>query len=160
MNLRLTFLAVALVFAASTGIAGAQNDSMTPSAGPAGSMINDVYPLYANLTWTAEQPKTMTLGTLTLTGIQAVSQPVANVTDLAAIFKPFEAYYANKLQAAGWSVNTSLAAAGPGAATTVYTKGQSYAVVGYSTNFKGGGANAPAQCPCDITLSVFTTTAP
>ena len=116
------------------------------------SLTEDVYPLYTNLVWGTPSPTT----TLSFGGYEAVSQPIKNISNLSAVFMPFEAYYKQKLEALGWSVDTSLAADGPGSSVTVYQKSGAYVVLSYNTVFNGGSANGPATCPCDVSFSVFT----
>ena len=114
----------------------------------------DVYPLYSGASWGAEQPKT----DMGITGYEVRATPVENISNIAAVSQPFEKYYADKLKAAGWTEDLSMAAGGPGASVTAYKKGNQYIVVSFSTAFHGGGANEPVQCPCDTTLSIFSGT--
>lgn len=114
----------------------------------------DAYPLYSGLSWGAEQSAVIEK----LSGYEAISAPITNITDLSAVSAPFDAYYKNKLEAAGWTVDNALAAGGPGASITAYKKGSEYIVVSYTTKFNGGGPDEPEQCPCDISFSVFSGT--
>jgi hypothetical protein len=115
----------------------------------------DVYPLYAGIAWGEEVATTTDFG---LAGYRVMSVPVRGITDLAAVSTPFEKYYAAKLAPLGWRKNIQMEAGGPGASIMGYQKGSDYIVVSYSSVFHAGGANEPEQCPCDITLSVFSGT--
>lgn len=110
------------------------------------------YPLYDGVTW-GEGHADIQEG---LTGFSITSLQSATTSDIAAITKPFEDYYQNKLTNDGWSVDTALAAGGAGSSLTAYHKGSVYLVIGYSTKFFGGGVNEPVQCPCRVTLGIFS----
>jgi hypothetical protein len=116
-------------------------------------LSSDVYPLYTGVTWGGEQQGSLE----SLSGYGVNSVPVTNVTDLATVFTPFDRYYANKLLGAGWTIDNSRAADGPGSSITAYQKGGKYIFVSHNAVFKGTLPNQPVQCPCDVTLSVFTT---
>ena len=88
--------------------------------------------------------------------MEVVANSVNNVTDLGTVFAPFEAYYRAKLMSLGWSEDISLAAGGPGSGLTVYRKGSAFVAVQYQTAFSQGGISTPEQCPCSITLSLFS----
>lgn len=121
-----------------------------------GALMSDVLPLYSGATWGSPKTYTLDLGTESLSGYRALSQTVRDVSDLTPIFLPFEQYYSQKLTDAGWKADFSLAAGGPGSEQAVYRKGNAFAVIAYTTQFKGNRVNEPVKCPCDITLSVFT----
>ena len=120
----------------------------------------EIYPLYSGISW---GPEMLATDTMPINGIQTVfagygitSQTVKNITNIAAVTMPFEKYYRNKLKAAGWAIDNNLLASGPGSDIVVYTKGDDYIVISFSTVFHAGGTNEPVQCPCDTTLSIFT----
>jgi hypothetical protein len=124
---------------------------------------SDIYPLPSGITWNAAQSATIAPGdanvSSTLAGIKITSQPITNITDLAAPSTPFENYYKKKLVAAGWIVDNALAAGGPGADITGYKKGDNYIILEYTSVFKNdGGGNSPETCPCDLTFSIFAGT--
>ncbi len=123
-----------------------------------------VYPLYSGVSWGAEETATDTIplaGTqATLTGYRITSKAIQNITNIAAVSTPFETYYRQKLQAAGWTINKMLEAGGPGSSISGYTKGSDYLIISYATVFHAGGVNEPVQCPCDTTLSIFYGTRP
>ncbi len=123
----------------------------------------DIYPLPSGITWNAAQAATVLPGDenvpAPLAGIKIVSQPITNVTDLAALSTPFENYYKAKLTAAGWTVDNAIAAGGPGADIVGYKKGNDYIILEYTSVFKNnGGGNSPESCPCDLTFSIFAGT--
>jgi len=118
-----------------------------------------LYPLYSGIAWGEETQATDTVslgGTqVTLTGHRITSETVKNITNIAAVTTPFETYYRQKLQAAGWTRDIQLEAGGPGSSIDGYTKGGNYIIISYATVFHAGGTNEPVQCPCDTTLSIF-----
>jgi hypothetical protein len=123
----------------------------------------DIYPLPSGITWNAAQAATVLPGDenvpAPLAGIKITSQPITNITDLAAPSAPFENYYKTKLAAAGWTVDNAMAAGGPGADIIGYKKGSDYIILEYTSVFKNdGGGNSPETCPCDLTFSIFAGT--
>ena len=146
--------------------------SAAPSVGKTAYFVTDgtslyeapiaaAYPLYAGsgsavsrISWDTTMPVFATT-TPSLIGVELVSQPITNLTDLATPSTPFMDYYRRTLAAAGWTVDNMLAAGGPGAEITGYTKGSDYFIVSYASDFKVKSANAPEQCPCDLTFSLF-----
>lgn len=126
--------------------------------------IADAYPLYsgsglgsssaAGISWATPAPVFATT-TPSLIGVELVSRPIMNITDLATPTAPFMTYYRRMLTAAGWKVDNLLAAGGPGAEVAGYTKGAEYILIEYSSDFKVRPANAPEQCPCDLTMEIF-----
>jgi len=63
-----------------------------------------------------------------------------------------------KLTAAGWVRDMSREAGGPGAEVSVYTKGEQFIVVMFQSLFKVKHADAPSECPCDVTFSLMSGT--
>jgi hypothetical protein len=116
------------------------------------TLTADVYPLYSGLAW-QDAAEGISFG---MTGDSIQSFPVSNVTDIAAITRPFEAYYADKLRAAGWSIDNSKAAGGPGSAVTAYKRGSAYIIVQYTSDFSVKNIREPEQCPCTVQFSVFS----
>jgi hypothetical protein len=121
--------------------------------------INEVYPLSPGANWGEKKMTTIMPGeeniTKPLIGITIESQPIINTTNITATSLPFETYYEKKLAAAGWVVDNTLAAGGPGAEIVGYKKGTDYIILRYTSVFKNKGNNSPETCPCDITLSLF-----
>ena len=122
-----------------------------PSA-PAATLLSDAYPLYAGATW--GQPSASTLEGMT--GAMASSEKIGGITDIASITTPFDAYYASKLSALGWSPDLSLDAGGPGSAETGYKKGMARIVFGYATDFLGTKPGQPVSCPCSLAFTVWS----
>ncbi len=119
---------------------------------PVQHLAPDAYPLYSGATWGPEEGTTF--GDFVGYGIS--SAPVTNITDIASTSMPFEQYYAQKLSAAGWGVDNALAAGGPGSEIVGYRKGADVLIVSFGSVFKAGGVNEPEQCPCDVTMHVFS----
>jgi hypothetical protein len=147
--------------------------STSPSVGiskyliVAGTVLHDtptdIYPLPSGITWNAAQSATVLPGDenvpTPLAGVKIISQPIKNITDLAAPSTPFEDYYKKKLIAAGWTVDNAMAAGGPGVEIDGYKKGSNYIILEYTSVFKNnGGGNSPETCPCDMTFSIFAGT--
>ncbi len=138
-----------IVFLVALTLLGLKNKAVAPVLG---NLPADVYPLYSGATWSEVQPKTFEK----LTGYEITAIAAKDTTNIAEATYPFEKYYAEKLTAEGWAIDNSLAAGGPGASITAYVKSGNYIIVSFSTDFKGGGENEPVQCPCDVSLSVFS----
>ena len=119
---------------------------------PLGNLSADIYPLYSGATWSEVQPKTFEK----MTGFEVTAVAAKDTTNITEATSPFEKYYAEKLTAEGWTVDNSLAAGGPGASITAYAKDGNYIIISFSTDFKAGGENEPVQCPCDVSLSIFS----
>ncbi len=116
------------------------------------ALTRDVYPLYQQLQWSSPQ-KADVMG---MQGTKVESDPIVNITDLASVTRPFTQYYEQKLEANDWVVDSSLAAGGPGAEQIGYTKGNDYVILGYQSVFHVRPVDAPVQCPCDITFSIWS----
>ncbi|MBU6323417.1 MAG: hypothetical protein KGI41_03465 [Patescibacteria group bacterium] len=157
-------VAACLILLVAAGIAGSlffasrlSPRSAPEAAQPApGPLTADAYPLYPSALWGAAEAASFSAGASSFSGYEAAAEPKKDVTDLAALFAPFERYYQQKLEAAGWTEDINLAANGPGSGITAYRKGGAVLIVGYESVFKAGGKNAPAECPCDLTLYVFS----
>lgn len=115
-------------------------------------LASDLLPLYASVSWGA--PRAATMGDLS--GTRATSSPIMDITNIAAATKPFETYYRDKLVAAGWKVDISREAGGPGALVEAYQKGSAHILYGFTTVFKGTKPGEPVQCPCDTSFFVFS----
>lgn len=114
----------------------------------------DVLPLYGGVTWGNEESSVYN----TMPGVQVVSDTLLNITNIAEVTTPFEGYYRELLLSRGWSEDIMLAAGGPGSAVTAYTKNGQYIIVSYQSDFGVLSEYQPAQCPCAVQFSVFTTT--
>ena len=125
------------------------------TATPSATLNADVYPLYSGATWgQAEATTSPDYGQV----VEVQSVPVTNTSDISAVSTPFTKYYDDKLTAAGWTPDVSREAGGPGAEISVYTKGDQFIVVMFSSLFHVMPADAPEQCPCDVTLSLMSGT--
>jgi len=119
---------------------------------PSPLVTADVYPLYADLSWQGERVDTYA----DMEGYSVTSAPLTDITDINAVTQPFEDYYADLLTNKGWVEDITLAAGGPGAAVTAYKKGREYIVLQYQSEFGVQNASAPAECPCEVTFSIFS----
>lgn len=111
-----------------------------------------LYPQDMSVTW---GPITATTA-MGMAGSVATAVLATDTDNIAAASRPLMDYYARFLTSDGWTVDNSKAAGGPGAEIVAYQKGNEYVIVSLKTVFKGGGENEPVQCPCDVSLSVFS----
>lgn len=136
-------------------LAGAAYAYMVWGPKPVAVMLDPVlYPLYPSVQWGSAHTATTTDGA----GVGIESVPIKDTNDIAAVTAPFTKYYDDKLAQAGWTRDMSREAGGPGAEVSYYTKGQQFAIVSFHSDFKVRPADAPAQCPCDVTLSLMSGT--
>lgn len=120
------------------------------------TLLKDVYPLYGSALWSAPVAETVVIGTTTLSGASVASAPSASTTDPGNIFTSFEQYYAQKLRAAGWAVDNSLAAGGHVGGQTGYRRGDSVILTRFHIDYYMTPVNAPSECPCSVVLSLFS----
>lgn len=120
------------------------------------ALAEDLYPLYSSAQWSAAAPETRGLPLSTVAGVGIHSVPVTNTMNPASVFSPFLAYYREKLLAAGWSVDNMLEAGGPMGGQTAYRKDGTLILVTFDVAFHVRSANAPSECPCDVSLSLFS----
>jgi hypothetical protein len=121
------------------------------------SLSADLAPLYAKAAWGEPKADSVGIGTTTLSGTSVKALAATSTMNIAAATTPFEQYYEKKLTGLGWKVDNMLAASGPGANMTGYRKGSALIIVSFSSIFHNRQENAPVQCPCDVTLSLFST---
>lgn len=117
----------------------------------------DLYPLYGGVEWDVPEAETVTVGAAAYEGASVSSFAIPAGMDPASIFMPFERYYENKLQASGWTVANDLAAGGHVGGQTGYRKGESIMLTRFHIEYHTAPADAPSECPCDVTLSLFST---
>ena len=122
------------------------------SDGQVQELVADAYPLYAGVSWGTEHAAENG----DLVGWEVTAPAATDTDNIASATQPFETYYQEKLIAAGWRVDNTRAAGGPGASVTAYEKDGQYLVISFQTDFKGTVPDAPVQCPCDVTLSLFS----
>lgn len=119
-------------------------------------LASDLYPLYAGASWGAPYAETLELSTTTVSGVGIKSVSVNGTMDPGSVFSPFEKYYKNKLESAGWKNDTYLEAGGPMGEQTGYRKESKLIIVRDSTVFHVVTDTAPSECPCDVTLALFS----
>jgi hypothetical protein len=107
----------------------------------------DTYPLHAGAEWGEVQKLE---GGLT----RVASKPIVDTTNIAGVAMPFTEYYHQKLTASGWEQDLMREASGPGANMSYYAKDDHFIVISFESEFKVKHADAPSECPCDVTLSV------
>lgn len=118
----------------------------------------DVLPLYDGVQWNKSEVEEFVLGTTTYSGTSVTSAPVTATMNPSAVFTPFENYYEQKLRALGYAVDNLLAAGGHTGGQTAYRKGSSLVLTRFSIVYRTVPANAPSECPCDVTVSLFSST--
>lgn len=130
----------------------------TPANAPTAAYLSqDLYPLYDKVSWNAPVTESIFIGTSTYTGASVTSSVVENTMDPGSVFTPFEQYYDKKLKALGWSVANDLAAGGHVGGQTGYRKGESVILTGFRINYRIVSTSSPSECPCDVSLSLFST---
>lgn len=125
-----------------------------PAAQPA--LSGDVYPLYSGVDWNTPATETFSIGSTTYSGTSVTSKSVTNTMNPASIFTPFDTYYNQKLKALGYTVDNMLAAGGHVGGQSAYRKGNELILTRFSIVYHTVPANAPSECPCDVTLSLFS----
>ena len=153
MNKTLLYFIVVLVLVLSGSywLVGQGGSADAPKA----ELNADIYPLYTGVTWGAAVATTSPdYGQVTV----VKSTAATDTTNIAAVSTPFTKYYEEKLTAAGWVRDMSREAGGPGAEVSVYTKGEQFIVVMFQSLFKVKHADAPSECPCDVTFSLMSGT--
>jgi hypothetical protein len=121
------------------------------------SLSQDLYPLYDTVGWNAALPESVPIGTTTYLGASITSSPVTDTMNPGAVFTPFETYYDKKLKSLGWSVANDLAAGGHVGGQTGYRKGDQVILTRFQIEYHTKPDNAPSECPCDVSLSLFST---
>jgi hypothetical protein len=119
----------------------------------------DLYPLYVGVLWNTALTRTIIVGNTSAQGGLLESVPSTNSTntmDPASIFMPFETYYASTLKNKGWKVDTSLEAGGSVGGQTAYRKDDHLILVQFHVAYQKDVPNAPSECPCTVTLSLFS----
>ncbi|MDD3531047.1 MAG: MliC family protein [Candidatus Pacebacteria bacterium] len=134
---------------------------MLPGARPALApqsprIAQDLYPLYDQIAWGASAPESFVIGTTTYAGVSITSDTIGTTMDPGNIFTPFEQYYDQKLKGLGWQVANELAAGGHVGGQTGYRKGNSIILTRFKIDYTVVPKNAPSECPCNVTLSLFS----
>ena len=112
----------------------------------------DLYPLYTAAVWGPVKTSTVEGAA----GAEVQSQPVENITNIAASSTPFTDYYRTKLTQEGWTQDMNREAGGPGAELSLYTKGNEFIIVSFSSVFHNKPKNAPETCPCDLQFTLIS----
>jgi hypothetical protein len=76
--------------------------------------------------------------------------------DPGSAITPFEEYYQLKLSALGWTEANDLAAGGHVGGQTGYRKDGAVILIRFHIDYENQPANAPSECPCMVTLSLFS----
>lgn len=116
----------------------------------------DLYPLYTGASWNKAAAETFTIGTTTYAGASAASASLYAGMNPGGVFTPFEQYYAKLLAERGWHVANDLAAGGHTGGQTGYRNGPGVILVGFHIDYQNVPENAPSECPCTVTLSLFS----
>jgi hypothetical protein len=117
----------------------------------------DLYPLYTGASWNRSVVESVTIGTTTYLGASITSAPIDAGMDPGKVFTAFEQYYQNLMKAHGWHVSNALAAGGHVGGQTGYQNGPGTILVRFHVDYQIKPENAPSECPCDVTLSLFST---
>jgi len=117
----------------------------------------DLYPLYGGASWGASEVEEATIGTTTYRGASMSSATIDAGTDPGAAFTPFTGYYDKLLKERGWHIANDLAAGGHTGGQVGYRNGPGTILVGFHIDYQSRPANAPSECPCSVTLSLFST---
>lgn len=117
----------------------------------------ELSPLYSSADWNQPEVESFIIGTTTYSGVSVFSYPISADMDPGSKFTPFEQYYDKKLKALGWKVANDLAAGGHVGGQTGYRKDGNILLVRFQIDYHNKPKDAPSECPCDVTLSVFST---
>ena len=121
-----------------------------------GKLVSDVYPMYGDISWEAEEKVVKELQDQKFSGYEKKSKKIEGVSNLAEVFGPFQQYYSDKLITSGWVQNINYSADGPGSSLWVYEKEGKYIIFSYHSTAVNKALNAPMSCPCDMEFSIFT----
>ena len=116
----------------------------------------DLYPLFTGASWNSSQVEDVTMGATTYAGASMTSAPIDAGMDPGAAFTPFTEYYDHLLKSRGWHVANDLAAGGHVGGQTGYRNGPGTILVRFHIDYESKPANAPSECPCTVTLSLFS----
>lgn len=115
-----------------------------------------LYPLYINVEWQDAQTENFVIGTTTYSGTSIASVPVLNTMDPGSIFTPFQNYYNQKLKTLDWKTANDLEAGGHTGGQSSYHKNGETILTRFHIDYHAQPENAPSECPCDVTLSLFS----
>ena len=120
------------------------------------TLSQDLYPLYSGASWGAPAAESFVIGTTTYSGASVASAATTGTMNPGSVFTPFQNYYDQKLKALGWKVANDLAAGGHVGGQTGYRKDGAVILTRFNIVYHTTPANAPSECPCDVTLSLFS----
>jgi hypothetical protein len=132
---------------------------------PSLDLVSSLSALYPNIVWNVPVQKnyegylaydnaaqSYSGEKLTLHGYEITSPP------LDENFQDFSSFFKQQLETTGWVADIHNQAGGAGSSMEPYVKGNMYVIVKYDTDFLGTQPNAPVQCPCTYTYSIFVGT--
>jgi hypothetical protein len=134
----------------------AGSDADSAQQAPEARLAIDLYPLYASAGWNKAVAASVSVGTTTLAGAQATSAPLDAGMDPGKVFTAFTDYYDQLLTSRGWQVADDLAAGGHMGGQAGYKNGPGTILVGFHIDYETTPENAPSECPCKVTLSLFS----
>jgi hypothetical protein len=120
------------------------------------ALNKDLYPLYSNANWEVPKAEIVTISTSTYSGVSVSSLSIMPTMDPGSVFTPFERYYDNHLKTLGWKVDNYLAAGGHVGGQTGYRKADELILVRFFIQYLKVSSTSPSECPCDVTLSLFS----
>lgn len=157
-NILIVYIVLLIVLAAGGWYWWAARPAVQPVAeNPTPVLSADLYPLWNNVNWNAPAAEEVIIGTTTYSGASISSALVQAGMDPASVFTPFERYYDKKLKALGWTVANDLAAGGHVGGQTGYRKDGAVILTRFHVDYHIVPGNAPSECPCDVTVSLFST---
>ena len=116
----------------------------------------DLYPLYTDASWNKSQVERFTIGTTTYSGASMTSAPIDAGNNPASVITPFENYFDKLLKSHVWHVANDLAAGVHVGGQTGYRNGSGVILTRFSIDYQNKPENAPSECPCTVTLSLFS----
>ena len=132
-----------------------QKPATIPAALP--KLAADLYPVYQGADWSLPTAEGFVIGTTSYGGASITSAPISVGMDPSSVITPFENYYDAKLKSLGWRVANDLAAGGHVGGQTGYRRGGDVILVRFGIGYENKPADAPSECPCTVTLSLFST---
>ncbi len=116
----------------------------------------DLYPLYTDAVWNKTASEHVVIGTTTYQGAAMTSAPIDAKMDPGKVFMPFTQYYDELLASHGWHVANELAAGGHTGGLVGYRNGPGTILVSFHIEYKTTPKDAPSECPCVVTFSLFS----
>ena len=116
----------------------------------------DLYPLYTGVSWNPSEAEAVTIGTTTYAGALMTSAVVDAGMDPGSVFMPFLNYYARLMREHGWHEANDLAAGGHTGGQVGYRNGPGTILLGFHIDYKNKPVDAPSECPCDVSFSLFS----